>query len=89
MTEDEAKAEYEHSRNYLRQLTGQAIDCFAFPYGRLVEVSCNNIKQLQQSDYKFAFSAIVGNLNQKWLSGKYYLPRVNISEKIAVKSLKK
>lgn len=79
----EAKTEYEHSQRYLQQLTGQTIDCFAFPYGRLVEVSCNNIKQLQQTDYKFAFSGIAGNLNQQWLSGKYYLPRVNVSEKIA------
>jgi peptidoglycan/xylan/chitin deacetylase (PgdA/CDA1 family) len=88
-THDEAKAEYEQSRRYLQQLTGQAIDCFAFPYGRLVEVSCDNIKQLHKSDYKFAFSAISGNLNQQWFSGKFYLPRVNVSEKIAKKSLNK
>lgn len=87
-TPDEAKTEYEHSRRYLQQLTGQVIDCFAFPYGRLVEVSCNNIKLLQQTEYKFAFSAIAGNLKQQWLSGKYYLPRLNVSEKIVHKSLK-
>jgi len=81
-TPDEAQKEYEQSRRYLQQLSGQAVDCFAFPYGRLVEVSCENIKQLEQTDYKFAFSAISGNLNQQWLSGKYYLPRVNVSEKV-------
>ena len=85
-TAAEAKTEYENSRRYLQQLTGQTIDCFAFPYGRLVEVSCNNIKQLQQTDYKFAFSAVAGNLNQQWLSGKYYLPRVNVSEALVYKS---
>lgn len=88
LTTEEAKTEYEVSRRYLQQLTGQPIDCFAFPYGRLVEVSCSNIKQLQQSDYKFAFSAIAGNLNQQWLSSKYYLPRTNISEKAVLKIIK-
>lgn len=87
-TSHEAKTEYEHSRRYLQQLTGQSINCFAFPYGRLVEVSCANIKQLQQTDYQFAFSAIAGNLEHQWLSGKYYLPRVNVGEKIVHKSLK-
>ena len=84
-TPDEAKMEYEYSHRYLQQLTGQAIDCFAFPYGRRVEVSSQNIKQLENTDYKFAFSAIAGNLKQQWLSGKYYLPRVNVSEKITQK----
>lgn len=83
-TPEESKNEYELSRRYLQQLTGQAIDCFAFPYGRRVEVSSQNIKQLQETDYKFAFSAIAGNLNLQWLSGKYYLPRVNVSERLVI-----
>ena len=87
LTTDEAKTEYEQSRRYLQQLTDQPIHCFAFPYGRLVEVSCENIKQLQQTDYQFAFSAISGNLKQQWISRKYYLPRINVSEKIAKKSI--
>lgn len=82
LSEAEAAAEFEQSRRYLQQLTGQPIDCFAFPYGRLVEVSCQNLKLLKQTDYKFAFSAIAGHLNQSWLSGKYYLPRVNVDEKL-------
>jgi peptidoglycan/xylan/chitin deacetylase (PgdA/CDA1 family) len=69
-TPDEAKADYEQSRRYLQQLSGQTVDCFAFPYGRLVEYRVTNIQLLQKSDYKFAFSAISGNLKQQWLSGK-------------------
>ena len=83
-TPDEAKVEYDQSRRYLQQLTGQNIDCFAFPYGRRVEVSSQNIKQLENTEYKFAFSAIAGNLKQQWLSGKYYLPRVNVSEDVLI-----
>ena len=85
MTANEALEEYNESRTYLQQLTGQSIDCFAFPYGRLVEVSCKNIKLLEQTSYKFAFSAIAGNLNQQWLSANYYLPRINVSEEVAQK----
>ena len=58
MTANAVLIEYNESRIYLQQLTGQSIDCFAFPYGRLVEVSCKNIKLLEQTSYKFAFSAI-------------------------------
>ncbi|MFT3754061.1 MAG: polysaccharide deacetylase family protein [Paludibacter sp.] len=86
MTASEAKAEYEQSRSYLQQLTGQPIDCFAFPYGRLVECSCKNIRTLSESVYDFAFSAIAGNLSLKGLTGKYYLPRVNVSEKMVRKN---
>jgi len=82
MTDTEATNELAASRLYLQHLTGQSIDCFAFPYGRLVEVSCISIKLLSNSEYKFAFSAIAGNLNQQWFSGKYYLPRVNVSEEM-------
>jgi peptidoglycan/xylan/chitin deacetylase (PgdA/CDA1 family) len=81
----EAEREYLDSQRYLQQLSDQPVDCFAFPYGRLVEVSCENIKLLTGSVYKFGFSAISGNLNQQWLSGKYYLPRVNVSEKLVSK----
>ncbi len=85
MTDNEALMEYNESRTYLKQLTGQNVDCFAFPYGRLVEVSFKNIKLLKQTSYKFAFSAIAGNLNQQWLSGKYYLSRINVCEEVLVK----
>lgn len=88
MTDNETLIEYNESRSYLQQLTGQNVYCFAFPYGRLVEVSCKNIKLLEQTSYKFAFSAISGGLNQLWLSGNYYLPRINVSEAVAQKSLK-
>ena len=82
MTANEALMEYNESRTYLQQLTGQSVDCFAFPYGRLVEISCKNIKLLEQTSYKFAFSAIAGNLSHQCLSGTYYLPRINVSEEV-------
>lgn len=87
MTDEQAWNELIASRAFLQQLTGQSIDCFAFPYGRLVEVSFKSIKLASKSGYKFAFSAVAGNLNQSWISGKFYLPRINVSELIVEKSL--
>lgn len=88
LTEEEATKELIESKQYLQQLTGQTIDCFAFPYGRLIEVSCMNIRSLKRSDYLFAFSAVYGNLNHMWLSGKYFLPRMNVGEDVVIKKLK-
>ena len=84
LTPDEVKTEFNQSQLYLQQLTGQPVVSFAFPYGRLVEVSRANLKLLKQSGYRFAFSAIPGNLSQKWITGKYYLPRINVSEEIVI-----
>lgn len=79
----EAKIEFTESKMFLEELTGKPVTCFALPYGRLVECSCKNISTLSKSVYDFAFSAIAGNLSLKALTGKYYLPRVNVDEKMA------
>ena len=80
LTDKEAIQEFNDSKHYLQKLTGQLIDSFAFPYGRLIEVSLKSVHLLSKVDFNFAFSAIPGNLNQKWFTGNYFLPRVNVSE---------
>ena len=82
LTSKEIVNEFVESRRFLQQLTGQSVDCFAFPYGRLVEVSCMSIKLISKFEYKFAFSAIAGSLSQRWLSGMFFLPRINVSEEL-------
>lgn len=88
MTENEALIEFEQSQTFLQKLSNQPVDCFAFPYGRLVEVSCQNIRILRKSAYQCGFSAISGNLSQRWFTGKYFLPRINVSEELAQRSFK-
>ncbi len=83
LSRKKAIEQYKESQAYLEQLTSKRVDCFAFPYGRLVECSYKNIRDLSKSNYRFAFSAIKGSINLKWISGKYFLPRINIDEKIA------
>lgn len=68
------------SKNILENRYNRNVNLFAFPYGRRVEVSNLAIKCLQQTNYKCAFSAINGSIAQKWISGKYFLPRILVDE---------
>lgn len=79
-SEKEVAQELSASKTYLENLTGKSVECFAFPYGRVVECSRKNIQMLKRSEYKFAFSALAGNLGEKRISGRFFLPRVNVSE---------
>lgn len=63
-----------------RQCAAIQADSFAFPYGRLVEVSRSNRKQITKFGFSLAFSAIEGTIRSIWWTGKYFLPRVNVSE---------
>ncbi len=85
LSKKEAEIEYCESKIYLEQLTGKSVTCFAFPYGRVVECSRQNIRTLKKSVYDFGFSAITGTLSQRCFTGKFYLPRINVDEKMVSK----
>lgn len=87
LTSKETEMELRESKLFLEGLIGKSIDCFAFPYGRLVECSIQNIKDLKLSDYDFAFSAIAGTLNQSWISSDYFLPRINVDENLVKRDI--
>ena len=80
LTEVQVMNELLESKKYLQNTFNAKIDCFAFPYGRIVECSFRNMKQLSNSEYLFSFSAISGHLGQSWLTSNYFLPRINVSE---------
>ena len=88
LTLKEMDRELTDSRSFLEELTQKPVTCFAFPYGRIVECSVANVKQLKNSGYSFSFSAIAGSLNLSWLSSNYFLPRINVDEK-SVKKIRK
>jgi peptidoglycan/xylan/chitin deacetylase (PgdA/CDA1 family) len=83
LSPEEMEQEYHISQAFLQELTGQSVKSFAFPYGRVVECSRKNIHALKHSVYDLGFSAISGSLNHIWLTGKYYIPRINVSEALA------
>ena len=64
---------------------GMKADSFAFPYGRIIEVSNKNRRQIRQSGFSMAFSALEGTVRASWFTGKWFLPRVNVSESFVEK----
>lgn len=77
---EEAKQSMSESKQWLKHTFGKPVDFFAFPFGRKVEVSKANIRTLSECNYNCGFSALDGSLKQKWFSGRWFLPRVLVSE---------
>lgn len=73
------------SKSWLEKRFECKINLFAFPYGRRVEVANRNIRNMQATDFFCAFSALNGSLKQRWLSGKYFLPRILVDEEYVAK----
>ena len=87
-SDEESLTELTESKKYLEILIGKEVKSFAFPYGRVIECSRKNIRAVKNTDYDFAFSAISGNLGQKQVSGKFFLPRINVSENMGQRTSK-
>ena len=70
----------QQSKWHLEKKYNKTIELFAFPFGRLVEVSTSAIRQVKKAGYTCGFSALDGSLGQKWWSGRWFLPRVLVGE---------
>ena len=68
------------SKRILADKYGRNIELFAFPFGRRVEVSNDAIRCVKEAGYKCGFSAINGSLKQRWLSSRWFLPRVLVDD---------
>ncbi len=78
----QVEEELNESKQVLEQLTNLPVRVLSFPYGYLVACSVENIMQVKKSGYLFSFSSITGSLNQSWITSKYFLPRINVDEKL-------
>lgn len=76
------------SKRILSNKYQRPIELFAFPFGRRVEVSDDAIRCVKEAGYRYGFSALDGSLKQRWLSGKFFLPRVLVGEEYVKKILK-
>ena len=72
-------------KEWLESELGVKVDSFAFPYGRVVEVSNANRRQIKTMPFSLAFSAVEGSLRARWHTGRFFLPRVNVSERFVEK----
>lgn len=76
----DALAALRDSKKHLEEKYSKRVELFAFPFGRRVEVSDNAIRCVKKAGYRYGFSALDGSLEQRWLSGRYFLPRVLVGE---------
>jgi len=67
-------------QNWLRNEYGVEAKCLAFPFGRWQDVARWNLLLLRELGFEMGFSAIEGTLASYRTSGRYFLPRVNVSE---------
>ena len=79
-TVEEMNLQCLEEKEWLESTLGVEVDSFAFPYGRVVEVSNENRRQIKKMPFSLAFSAIEGSLRAVWHTGHHFLPRVNVSE---------
>lgn len=73
------------SKRILAEKYGREVEIFAFPFGRRLEVSNEAIHCVKEAGYKYGFSALDGSLKQRWLSGRWFLPRVLVDETYCLK----
>ena len=79
-THEDAITALTESKRILSDKYQREVELFAFPFGRRVEVSDDAIRCVKKAGYRYGFSALDGSLEQHWLSGKFFLPRVLVSE---------
>lgn len=77
---EEAELSMRESQQWLENTFGKQVEFFAYPFGRRIEVSKTNMRTLSQCGYYCGFSALDGSLKQKWFSGRWFLPRILVSE---------
>lgn len=79
-TKEEMERQCKEARDWLESTLEVKVKSFAYPYGRIIEVSNANRKLMPQMGFDLAFSAIEGTIRSVRWTGKHYLPRVNVSE---------
>lgn len=80
MSAEEMTHQCVEERLWLEKTFDVKVESFAYPYGRVVEVSDANRRLLPKLGFRLGFSAIEGSLKSIWWTGKYYLPRICVSE---------
>ncbi len=81
LSDKQARNNIMESKQWLETAFGKKVDFFAFPFGRRVEVSNASIRLLSTCDFYCGFSALDGSLRQKWLSSRWFLPRILVDDK--------
>lgn len=88
-TEDVVNWEMTESKRRLEERFSVNIDLLAYPYGSIYACSRQNIKSARKAGYRLAFSTLNGSLPRRFDRWRYFIPRINVNEKICEKILEK
>ncbi len=69
------------SKKILEDIIGKEINYFAYPYGSVYACSSMAIKTVSTAVYSAAFSTLNSKITRRSLEKRYFIPRINISEK--------
>lgn len=81
LNNNERLDELNSSKEQLEKIINKPVDFFAFPYGSLVAVSFDSIKQLKNTDYLMSFSTIPSGVWKSFMINKWFIPRINVTKK--------
>lgn len=74
---EELVNEIKLSKSIIEEKTKKVVDLFAYPYGRETDYNLNAIQVVQESGYKFAFSAVVKGMFKN--INIFEIPRIGMS----------
>lgn len=87
LTEEEALAEIQNSREIIQKKTGLTVDHFAYPYGSHLEVTDREAKLAASVGFKSAVTTETGNIYTYHRKKTMLLPRINVNEADDLKTL--
>lgn len=79
LSTEEALTEIVRNRADLQKLTGQSIDCFAYPYGGPLACGAREFDLARQAGYKLAVTTQTGMISTGHKRRLHDLPRINVS----------
>lgn len=80
--DNNALKEIRDSKQILEQLTNRDINYLAYPYGSIYACSSRDRKLAHNAGYIMAFSTLNSHLSIEALEDKFFIPRINFSEKV-------
>lgn len=87
MSENDVYSEIQGSMERLKEITGQTINYFAYPYGTAVEVGYREFEIAGKCNLKMAFTTEKKNVSRKQSKNLFSIPRIGINPKIELEHI--
>ena len=80
-SKEEAIRELSESKTYLETIVNKPVTLFAFPYGSYYACGFSGKKRVLDF-YDYGFSTVSISVTKPLITGKYFLPRINVTESL-------